>query len=268
MYNAYMPQKWECDTCGHISSCQKNHDKHLNQKIPCGDRKFVCECGERFKAKKGLNYHKKHVCKGPKIDLQAELNKANERCEMLSNELRRLENPETNDDEETIDADIQNTPTIVNLEIKTVITTDVEFPQIYFFIAGPGLIPLIMPERGVVIKFGFSDDPYTRFTTHKHDYKGGRLVDSVACVNPKKIESDFKKWMRATDRLVEARTENKTSIDNEIFVARSQEDYEMIVRKAVNLSNSLERKIASLRHELQAQTDMLNDMTKRATSTV
>lgn len=67
-----MPHKWECETCGHISSCQRDHNRHLNQKISCGKRKFVCECGDRFKAQKGLNYHKKHVCQGVKVTVETQ----------------------------------------------------------------------------------------------------------------------------------------------------------------------------------------------------
>lgn len=259
MLSMYMPHKWECETCGHISSCQKNHDKHIHQKIPCGQRNFVCECGERFVAKKGLNHHKKHICKGPKQDLQVELDRANQRCEVLRNELRRLEAPAIND-EETAVQDAQPPPAIINFVILTVFTTDVQLPQIYFFVAGPALIPLQVPEQGIVIKFGFTDLPYQRMLTHKRDFKGGRLVDSIICVNPKAVEADFKRWMRAIDRLVEAKTENKPTVDGEVFIARDQADYEMIVRKASGFARSLENKITSIKHELQNQTDLLNEI--------
>lgn len=67
-----MTQELICADCGHVSESKRNHERHINQRIPCSRRKFVCDCGERFLKKKELNRHKNHRCNGPKISIEGQ----------------------------------------------------------------------------------------------------------------------------------------------------------------------------------------------------
>lgn len=131
----------------------------------------------------------------------------------------------------------------IDLKLMTVDDTDTKRAQLYFFESGPLLIPEL-PTKGIVVKFGSSESIYRRVTTHRRDFGGGRLIDSVLSVNAKAVETEFKKWMNATGRLITAKTANKATVDGEIFVVHSQEEYAVIVNKAIKLAREHQQEAA------------------------
>lgn len=111
------------------------------------------------------------------------------------------EDEDVEDDSTAVEA--SHTPQIylpeIDLKLVTVNDTDVKRAQMYFFESGPLLIPEL-PTKGIVIKFGSSEPIYRRLKTHRRDFGGGKLIDSVPSVNAKAVETEFKKWMNMTPR--------------------------------------------------------------------
>ncbi len=157
---------------------------------------------------------------------------------------------ETEEEEAASDEPVWIKP--ASFEIASVIGCDAEQPQVYFFLPGDLLKPLVK-TYGIPVKTGSSDTPFTRSLTHSRDFGGGKLIDTVKTTNPKLVESRFKKWMRVSARFVECKTPKKSGVEQEVFAAQNQEDYVMIVNKAREFAEDYE-------NTLQTQSDLLKQL--------
>lgn len=250
-----------CPKCDYIASTPSDLRKHLKRKNACDEGDYGCDdCGKRFQSRTGLWEHNQNQrCHGRVIS-RAQLE---QKVDELTSQLKAIEEntaraivpyqpgsedsvDDDEDDAEVVDANPSTEIFIIrpDIKIKTIGFTDVKRPQLYFYEAGPALIPLV-PNRGILFKFGESQVIYKRLTTHRRDHKGGRLVDSIPSVNPKAVEIEFKRWMNLTGRLIEAKTSNKKTVDGEIFVVENQDEYATIVNKAMELAKEHQQEVDS-----------------------
>lgn len=239
-----------CNLCGLLFSSHYNLSKHENKKKACNVGKYHCgKCDQRFDDNSNCHKHRKK-CRGRHVRRQELLTK----CEEMEHKLREFEasiSPNTNEDQEEHEDECQDdtddsaqiieadpTHTICILMLKTIVCVEPVTPQMYFFEAGPALVPVKTCQTGIVIKFGWTDTPYTRTMTHKRDFGGGRVLDSIICKDPKGLESKFKKYMKMTDRLIRAKVERKPCVDTEVFIVKNQEEYAEYIAKAVEMAAS------------------------------
>ena len=156
-----------------------------------------------------------------------------------------LENEAADDDIQEVNNDIEMPSPLLKtpkLSLETIEDTDIKNNQVYFFECGPLLKPFVDTEA-VLIKFGSTDQPYTRLSTHKRDFGGGRLIDSILTNNPKSVESDLKKWLRITGKTVKCKTDKKSSIETEIIGVTSQASYACIISKAKQFAEDYKRDV-------------------------
>lgn len=251
-----MPEH-ECPKCDFIAATKQALQRHLDKKFPCDAGQYVCDgCGKHFTTRSSLCDHKRDTCKGRTFSkaqlLQQviELTKSLKAIEINTEKAIVLYRQAEDSDEHDIHEDIidSSQPSVLyvrpDLHLVTVGDSDVKHPQIYFIEAGTALQPL-SPVQGIIVKFGETESPYTRFSTHDNDYEGGRLIDSIRCVNPRAVEKEFKKWMKCTKQLIKAKTARKDTIDTELFVVKSQEEYAAFVRKAKELAMEYEQENSS-----------------------
>ncbi len=179
-----------------------------------------------------------------------------DRLEQVTEKLTQAqaEAEEDDEDEEPQAEPVSDEPAWIkpDFQIVPVIGCDAEEPQVYFFLPGDLLKPLVKTYC-IPVKSGGSDTPYNRSLTHARDFGGGKLLDSIKTSNPKLVESKFKKWMRVTARFVECKTPKKAGVEQEVFAAYTQEDYAMIVNKAKEFAEDYE-------NTLQTQSDLLKQL--------
>ncbi len=212
-------KEYICEKCNQPCLSSKDLSKHLSRKYPCDGGKFQCkECDKRFNSACNLSTHKK-TCKGRYLsrtvleekaskvhDLEQEIASLNSKIFVDD-----LENEAADDDIQEVNNDIEMPSPLLKtpkLSLETIEDTDIKNNQVYFFECGPLLKPFVDTEA-VLIKFGSTDQPYTRLSTHKRDFGGGRLIDSILTNNPKSVESDLKKWLRITGKTVKCKTDKK-----------------------------------------------------------
>lgn len=250
-----------CTKCDYIAGTAADLKKHLNRKNPCNTGNYHCnDCDKRFISRTGLWEHKQHNrCNGrliSRVQLEQKVDELTKTIKAMEVQAAKANLPDDIDETDSADVDdtayaeadqlvSDNTIFVIKPDIKitTIGTTDVKRPQLYFYEAGPALIPLT-PVNGIIFKFGESEKIYKRLTTHHHDHKGGRLVDSLLCLNAKAVELEFKRWMRLTGRLIQAKTSCKKSVDGEVFVVANQEEYSIIVNKAKELMREHEQEVS------------------------
>lgn len=237
-----------CSKCEVAFPTKQKLNRHLNKQFPCDEGNCVCrDCNKHFRNRSSLSEHRKLRCPGhppqSREQMQAIINDLTERTSRLKTELDEvLDEAET----ERTEPDVGLIPQA--LVIDTVTSIDVDSPQLYFLEAGPGLVP-IMPFSGIVIKFGVTDDPYRRITTHQNDFLGGRLTDSIKCSHPAALEKKFKKWIKLSGRQVKSKANKKNTVDTEVFVVKNQDEYAQMVRQAIIFAA-----------EVGERTDMLAEM--------
>ena len=268
-----MGKQYFCLKCDQICDSQKDLEKHLARKNPCDSGEYKCDdCGKGFSTPSNRSYHKKNSCKGRVVPKATLLER---QVAFLTNEINRLtvklnqnDTEHNTDSEQTQPGDDPNQkPAIMfkcpeNLILLTTIKTDAKKNQVYFFECGAALRPL-ENVNGILVKFGSTDEPYERLSTHRRDFEGGRLIDSVLTNNEKAVESEFKKWMKVTGRIVSCKTAKKKSFETEVFVAKSQEDYAMIVAKAKELADDYIRDVELLsayKHQIRELHGELHEM--------
>ena len=243
-----------CPDCDYIATSPSRLKRHLNRTYPCNVGKLKCDkCSYRTDDRSNMFNHRKR-CKGRKVP-RIELERHDARIQSLVLQIQELQqNLEVKTasaiaSENSADTIIvKENPTWLNqseTNIKTTGITDIKRKQVYFFECGPALLPF-EDQEGTPIKFGETDGPYKRIMKHKHDFEGGRLLDSVVTNNPKAVENDLKMWMKATDRIVRCKTKNKQTNETEVFAAKSQEDYATIVEKAKEFAEDYRRDVETL----------------------
>ena len=199
--------EYVCPDCKYITNRFDCYQRHLNKKIKCTVGNYQCECGLRTGNKSNLNRHKK-LCKGRAVPrsgfsvLEAKLQKKVTDLETEVEDLKRrliiddLEDEDAGEKEEpddtrTNDVKDQRSSSSKNIltnitgfvHLKTIDKIDAKRQQVYFFECGPLLKPCI-DIQGTLVKFGSTDVPYDRLSTHIRDHGGGRLLDSILTNNP------------------------------------------------------------------------------------
>ena len=277
-----------CPDCGYVAINASRLQRHLKKQNKCNIGKHVCDCGNRFNDKSNFNKHKK-ICKGrpktksdrekelaehdiimtttkyEKDKLQQRVNDLEEEIAKITVEYQESEEDIANDTDDIAPAHSVQTWAALQLDLETVFDTDVKKSQVYFFECGPKLKPVSSEVVGVLIKFGSTDQPYKRLSTHFHDFGGGRLLDSVLTNNPKSVEADLKKWMKITGRITPSQSETKKSEETEVFVIKSQHEYQRIVEKAKALADDYQKDIETAsvyKKQLQEAKDELEAFQK------
>ena len=253
-----------CPNCPKTFTSQRDLQKHLERKYPCDGGRFVCEhCTQTFSQRSSRDRHRKYNCKGMNPVVVPQLQEARLRIQELEDRLAEVtqklaqaaqEEAEA-EDEVPAEEPVSDEPMWIkpaDFQIATVIECDAEQPQVYFFLPGDLLKPLVK-TYGVPVKTGSSDTIYNRALTHARDFGGGKLIDSVKTTNPKLVESRFKRWMKVTARFVECKTSKKPGVEQEVFAAHNQEDYAMIVKKAREFAEEYESTV-------QTQSDLLKQL--------
>lgn len=247
-----------CPNCDYVASTKQLLQKHLNKRYPCDAGEFICnDCGKHFTTSSSLSHHKHgNKCKGFKLSRAqleqkvAELTRSLKAIEVNTERAIVLYQQPLVEDEKEIRRNTlrSSEPTFdytrPDLMLLTVGDSDAKHPQVYFCEPGPALRPTA-PIDGIIIKFGETIGPYNRILTHDRDFEGCRLIDSVLCVNPKAVETEFKKWIKLTKRSIRAKSPNKDTTDTELFVVKSQDEYAVYVNKATQLAREYELENAS-----------------------
>ena len=267
--------------CGKSFDSQSNLDKHLNQRIPCNSnrRKYACEnegCSFKAVSRQSKFSHMK-ICR-PKISKES-LEKRNEELQEALLELQAKSNSEKTRPKQTIDTrsfqkeDFKmiesimmeritkledenktskrqnNIPvisgdwTIKSMNIAGI--SDLFKPMVYISIPGPNLITLDpIPHNAILIKLGQTDDFLKRDSTHKKDYGGFELIDSIITYYPTVVERRIKAWLKIKNKLIKGKTDKKDTNDSELFFVESQQEYEEILKHAVTIAKDYKNEVA------------------------
>ncbi len=237
----------------------------MSKKFPCDKGRLQCPtCRYKCNDHSNMSKHKKR-CRGrviPRYILEQNQDTRIAQLNLEIEELKKRLNPQDRESDTIAEAaeDIcdlrlsSSLPTNIKRatwvndhleDLMTIGETDVKHKQVYFFVCGPNLFPF-EDQKGIPIKIGSTDDTYTRISTHIRDFGGGYLIDSVLTNNPKTVEHDLKQWLKATGRFVKCQAQSKSSIEKEVFAARSQADYRFIVTKAVEFMEDYKRDVETL----------------------
>ena len=272
-----------CHKCKSAFDCQSKLDKHLDRKYPCDAGNYECDkCGKKILYQSNLSTHKKK-CKGRELNSQEKDEKIAALETTLEKQLQELPSsvppiqPETEKEfEEIEDALLDRIDHLENIdqsvpdqqdETRWIVTplnlasvTETLKPQVYFGLPGPKLRPIHAESKdAILVKFGSTDDYAAQHQIHKADYDGFTLLDSVVTNNPKHVGKNFKAYLQIKDRLVKAKSDNKLTNDSKLFLARSQQDYEDIVKAAVEFAEAYKQKFECKDHIIR-QIQMENEV--------
>ncbi len=213
-----------CPKCS-ANFVDKAHLKsHLDRKYPCTSGGFECnKCHKKFQQRCGRDRHQKR-CLGIR-----------ETIESLKGRISTLEK------------DIKEPSNVLISDIKSVNLAphiDQISNQVYFGIPG-NLLKAVdkLDQEDTLIKVGSSDDFPTRISRHKRDFGGFRLLDSVITNNPKHVEKKFKDWLKVQNKMIKAKTIKKKSVDSEIFVVKTQKEYEEIIAIAIKFADDYRKEV-------------------------
>lgn len=246
-----------CAKCNYSASSKRDLQRHLDKKYPCDKAHYKCSKCSRPYHDRGSMYEHQKECQGRPLtteELKQHLSTSEQRVQELE---ARLKSSTIDDDESFDNSEIPKPDSDIN--IKTIIGVHPTKVQLYFIKPGP-LLKAIEPIAGTLIKFGYSDEMYERFSRHYRDFGGAEVLDSLLSNNAKKVEAELKKWMRMTGKLVSCQTENKKTRETEVFAVTSQQEYEEVVRMAQQFAKEYEEDVETisvLRRELQIVRDQL-----------
>lgn len=229
-----------CEHCTYQTTCKRDLVNHQNKKYKCYEAPWKCaKCSRPFHEKTKFYAHQKK-CTGP-IKTAEEV--FNERVQEYEERIAELTKP----------ADVIKTIEPVGFGKLA----DCIESQVYFGLPGSLLIPEIeLSIEDIVIKFGSTKDPGSRMPKHNKDFGGFTLLDSIVSDNPVDIEDKIREWLKINNRLIRGKTENKNTTDTELFVVKSQSDYETIVKIANVFAEEQKKKIherASYEMDLERQ---------------
>lgn len=256
----------ECDVCQKEFEHPSHLKRHLERKNPCSEdnaheKPHQCHsCDSVFRFASALSRHRK-TCKGRKVtvkSLQEDVTRlqtsAYEKELELQERIRELE--------QVIESGDIAQPEEIGLHITSLgltLLADSYKPQLYLIIPGPLLI-MEQSVTGIVVKFGSSDEPPQRLGRHARDFDGYRLLDSILTNNPKRIESQFKSWLKTHKKLLRGKSERKKTVDTELFEVTSQEDYENVARVAQQLADTYAMEVEAAS---KSQVVLLNEKNQR-----
>ncbi len=248
-------KEYVCPDCNYITDKADNYKRHLERKIKCNAGKYKCQCGHTSNDRSNMSKHKK-ICKGKRVprsvleqgqqkvaDLEREVADLKKQLEQSGDVEEEFE-IESEDDDEIQDPLCEERPR--GFDLQSIGDIDAKNNQVYFFECGPAVKPFVTIKEGVLVKFGSTDGPYKRITTHIRDHEGGRLLDSILTNNPKAVEADLKKYMKLAGRIVACKTPKKPGCETEVFLAVTQEDYAKIVQKTKDFVEEYKKNVELL----------------------
>lgn len=241
-----------CSDCGKEFKYPVDLKKHKNKKHPCQGGKFPCsKCNKCFQYQSGRSRHEK-TCTGRVLTTQ----------QVLVEQVRSLQT-------QLQTAQLAGGTNVLP-EIKTVLdlsVIDINKPQLYFGIPGPKLVSLSpLPAGALKIKAGITNNFPNRSRTHRADFGGFTWIDSIIICNPASVEKKLKEWLRVNNMQIKCKTEKKKSKDTEIFIVKSQQDYERIVRDVQRLVEEDTRQWEEARErENKAEIDEIEKLEARLT---
>lgn len=241
---------YECETCQKQFDRPGHLERHLQRKKPCtppGDddhEEYPCDkCNGTFRHQSSLSRHRKY-CKGPKLT-------AEQIIADLTNQLKAAQDSlaaDRGEAEQAVEPAKDEEVTIVSC--CTIMAEDVFKPSVYFGRPGPLLIPEI-EVLGQIIKLGESHDVPERINKqHVPDFGGFTLLDCIKAIDPVLIEQRLKKLLKMEGRLIKCKAANKAYKDTEVFVVKSQEEYNEIVLRCKNLAEQHAFEVVTLNKEM------------------
>lgn len=280
---------YKCLTCQKTFSTKSNENAHHKKKNACSpadvDRvTYDCVCGKKFNQRNNLYRHKKDCTGPPPPSLEDQLKILQEKLDEFERADRAPAADDDDDDDldivrESDDAIVENNDNFIVKELegprwilpscdppKMIGDVDPGSPQLYILKPGPLLKPLV-DVVGFPLKLGSSDHVYVRtMSSHKNDFGGVIVVDSIVCDNPSAVESKLKKWLNMQGRFVACKSEKKRSIEAEVIVVQDQADYERIYHKIVGYAEESRRETTDERDRqymlLWAEMQALKDCIK------
>lgn len=92
----------------------------------------------------------------------------------------------------------------------------------------PGQVSIQVPEDGVVLKFGCSENCSRRIAEHQRDYKGFHLLDWKSTNDCRASENSLRNSLRMENKLVQGINSNKQKPEKELVIVRSVQEYEKL----------------------------------------
>lgn len=241
----------QCPTCSKEFARAAYLESHLARKVPCtpheqADKVFECDnCDKCYKNATHLSRHRKS-CQGRKATVES-----------LTAEIEVLREQLSANEEISAQISVQS---IQSFELKPLNVTgiaDIFKPQVYLGRPGELLIAAGNVE-GFLVKLGSSRHMVDRCETHRRDYGGFTLLDSVVTLFPEVVEDRLKQVLKIQGRLISCRTPKKSCNDTEILVIKTQEDYVELVLLVQDIARNYENEVkVNEQNEMCSQNEKL-----------
>lgn len=223
----------KCNICSREFERRAHLIQHQNRKTPCGpENRHTCPvCTTSFNHQSSLSRHKK-TCTGPRVTASKVIEDVTKQLQEARAELTTVK-----EELAVFKENAENTSELTKIESCCAIAAeDVFKPAVYF--GSPG--PLLIPDRdidGHIIKFGESHDVPERIVkSHIPHFGGFMLLDCIKSIDPVLIEKQLKKLLDIDGRRIKCKTSNKTYKDTEVFVVKTQQEYNEVVLKCKRLA--------------------------------